>query len=158
MLFIGIALILFGGHAVVFVRINAIYMIAVSLILIIGIFVLLFLLIKRTPSGWLQFSEEGLTIGLRNGSHTIPWASFQSWEVAEVVGNISVLITLKEPIIESFRIESSDPNYTLRVQKILSQNFSIFEAHVMIMLGIWKAAPEDIVCTIRRYTNDIDRI
>lgn len=155
-LYIGIALILFGGHAVLFVRINTPYMIAVSLMLIIGLFLLLFFLVKRKPSGWLQFSERGITIGLRNGSHTIVWKSFQSWQVAEVMRNLSVLIILKEPIAESFQIESEDPNYTRKVRKIFSQNFAIFGAHVMIMLGIWDATPADIVYTLRKYTNDID--
>lgn len=158
MFFIGIVLILFGGHSVLFVRINTIYMTAVSAMLVIGIFILLFFLLKRKPTGWLKFSEEGITIGLRNGSHTIPWKSFQTWRIVEVFGNISVLINLKEPISESFRIESGEPNYTQRVQKIFSQNFSIFGAHVMILLGIWNAAPEDIVYTIKKYANNIDPI
>ncbi|TGM12238.1 hypothetical protein EHQ81_14305 [Leptospira selangorensis] len=153
LLFIGIGLTLFGGYSVLFVRINTAYMIAVSIMLLAGIFILLLFLVKKSPSGYLQFSEEGLTIGLRNGSHTIPWAAFQSWEIAEVFGNISVLIVLKEPILDLIQIQSQDPNYILRVRKIFSQNFSLLEAHIMIMLGIWKISPEDIVFTLREYTN-----
>lgn len=152
LLIIGIGLTLFGGHSVLFIRINKIYMIAVSLMLVVGVFILLFLLFKRTPSGWLQFSKKGLTIGLRSGSYTVPWTAFQSWEVGEIMRNQVVLIILKEPIIESFRIESNDPNLVLRVQKIFAQNFSLIGAHVMITLGIWKASTKDIVYTIREYT------
>lgn len=142
---------LFGLYSLLFVKINLPYAIATGLMFAIGILLLILVLLRKIPFGWLRFSQSGFEVGSRKGLHTIPWTEIEEYTLGEFFGNPCLFLLLGPSAIHPSWIDSKDPSYLDRVNRTYAKNVSLLGAHVFIVLEVWDAPAKDIFHTIRAW-------
>jgi hypothetical protein len=120
------------------------------IMVVVGGGLLIGLVTRRLPVGFLQFDPGGLTIGQRPWSFTIPWDSVAAIGSGEFNDNPVLLLSLRDPS----ELIAHPSEAHARIVKSLRLSRATVGAHVMIMTSLYGIDLPFLVTAIERYVAD----
>lgn len=115
-----------------------------------GALLLLGIVTRRLPIGFLQFDPAGLTIGRRRDSYLIPWDAIAAVRPGEFHSNPVLLLWLHDPSL----VVAKPPRAHARVVASLHSSANWVGAHVMVMSSQYAIDLPLLVTAVERYVTD----
>ena len=120
------------------------------ILVVVGAGLVIALVTRRLPVGFLQFDPGGLTIGQRPWSFTIPWDSVAAVGSGELYDNPVLLLSLRDPS----EVIAHPSEAHARIVKSLRSSRASVGAHDMIMTSLYGIDLPFLVTAIERYVAD----
>lgn len=125
-------------------------LVCVAVMILAGGFVLLAVLLGKLPVGFLQFDEEGLTVGQRNATFAIGWDNVAAVWPGEVHDNATLFLNVRD--LEALVVRPPEAKQQV-IQSLLSSQAWV-HAHVMVMTEMYGLDLPLLVAAIERYAQE----